>query len=99
MVGEELLLVELKVRNISFYLYVTLQVQQINCENSLLLSQETCLANITKGLQLHLNLLKEINKVTTLAQTDQVKDLQAEIKELLLLIEEVCYLTWGLLFC
>uniref|UniRef100_A0A8C1H847 Colony stimulating factor 3 (granulocyte) a n=2 Tax=Cyprinus carpio TaxID=7962 RepID=A0A8C1H847_CYPCA len=52
-------------------------------------SMETCLANITKGLQLHLNLLKEISNATTLAQTDQVKDLQAEIYELLLLIEEL----------
>uniref|UniRef100_A0A8C2BK98 Colony stimulating factor 3 (granulocyte) a n=1 Tax=Cyprinus carpio TaxID=7962 RepID=A0A8C2BK98_CYPCA len=50
---------------------------------------ETCLANITKGLQLHFNLLKEISNATTLAQTDQVKDLQAEIHELLLLIEEL----------
>ncbi|XP_016378400.1 uncharacterized protein LOC107716456 [Sinocyclocheilus rhinocerous] len=52
-------------------------------------SMETCLANITKGLQLHLNLLEEISKATTLAQTDQVKDLQAEIQELLVLIEEL----------
>ncbi|XP_058650147.1 colony stimulating factor 3 (granulocyte) a [Onychostoma macrolepis] len=51
-------------------------------------SMKTCLANITKGLQLHLNLLKAISKATTLAQTDEVKDLQAEIQELWDLIEE-----------
>ncbi|XP_026133451.1 colony stimulating factor 3 (granulocyte) a [Carassius auratus] len=52
-------------------------------------SMETCLANITKGLQLHMNLLKEIINVSKLPQTEQVIDLQAEIQELLDLIEEL----------
>ncbi|XP_052426168.1 colony stimulating factor 3 (granulocyte) a [Carassius gibelio] len=52
-------------------------------------SMESCLANITKGLQLHMNLLKEIINVSKLAQTEQVIDLQAEIQELLDLIEEL----------
>ncbi|XP_059388970.1 uncharacterized protein LOC132122608 [Carassius carassius] len=52
-------------------------------------SMETCLANITKGLQLHMNLLKEVSKTTKLPQTERVIDLQAQIQELLDLIEEL----------
>lgn len=53
------------------------------------LSQDTCLDKIAKGLQLHLNLLKELMEATMLSQTDQVTELQADIQELVLLIEEV----------
>ncbi|ROL03964.1 hypothetical protein DPX16_23399 [Anabarilius grahami] len=52
-------------------------------------SLETCLAHIAKGLQLHLNLLKEISKSPLLVQTDQVIDLQAEIQDLLFQIKEL----------
>ncbi|CAM4708056.1 unnamed protein product [Leuciscus chuanchicus] len=52
-------------------------------------SLETCFAHIVKGLQLHLNLLKEISKSTMLNQTDEVKGLQAEIRDLLHLIDKL----------
>ncbi|XP_051771310.1 colony stimulating factor 3 (granulocyte) a [Ctenopharyngodon idella] len=51
-------------------------------------TQETCLAHIAKGLQLHLNLLKEISKSPMLVQTKRVNDLQDEIQDLLYQIEE-----------
>ncbi|XP_043109183.1 colony stimulating factor 3 (granulocyte) a [Puntigrus tetrazona] len=50
---------------------------------------ELCLANIMKGLQLHLILLTEIGKADTLDPTDHVKSLEAKIEELLHLIEEL----------
>ncbi|XP_073773395.1 colony stimulating factor 3 (granulocyte) a isoform X1 [Danio rerio] len=52
-------------------------------------SLETCLDKIVRGLQLHLNLLKDLIEATTLSQTDQVTELQADIQELVLLIEEL----------
>lgn len=72
-------------------------VQQINCKISLLLSQETCLAHIVKGLQRHLHLLNEISK--KLSKTDQLSELKADIQELRSLIKKVWYLTWRLFFC
>ncbi|XP_018934033.1 uncharacterized protein LOC109061375 [Cyprinus carpio] len=50
-------------------------------------SMETCLADMVKGLQLHLNLLNEIIK--KLAQTDQVNVLKNEIQELRSLIKKL----------
>lgn len=57
-------------------------------------SQETCLARIVKGLQLHLNLLKEITNSPMLPPTDHVNELEAEIEELLDLIKKVWNSTW-----
>ncbi|KAG1925339.1 colony stimulating factor 3 (granulocyte) a [Pimephales promelas] len=50
-------------------------------------SLETCFAHIVKGLQLHLNLLKEISNSTMLNQT--VNELPTEIRDLLLLIKKL----------
>ncbi|KAK7134424.1 hypothetical protein R3I93_017743 [Phoxinus phoxinus] len=52
-------------------------------------SLETCFAHIVKGLQLHLNLLKEISKSTMLNQTVKVTELQVEIRDLLFLIKKL----------
>ncbi|KAK2876701.1 hypothetical protein QQF64_004409 [Cirrhinus molitorella] len=50
-------------------------------------SMETCLAKIVEGLQLHLILLKDVSKATT--QDQRVKHFQADIRDLLLLIEKL----------
>ncbi|KAK9965319.1 hypothetical protein ABG768_004419 [Culter alburnus] len=52
-------------------------------------SLETCLAQIVKGLQLHLNLLEEIRKSPMLVKTNQVMNLKAEIEDLLFQIKEL----------
>ncbi|XP_073684956.1 colony stimulating factor 3 (granulocyte) a [Garra rufa] len=50
-------------------------------------SMETCLAQIVEGLQLHLNLLKDVSKATTLA--GRMNGLQADIHHLLSLIKKL----------
>ncbi|KAI7797022.1 colony stimulating factor 3 (granulocyte) a [Triplophysa rosa] len=50
---------------------------------------EICLDRIFKGLKLHVNLLTEISEGTKLKQTEQVAELQADIEELLSLINKM----------
>ncbi|KAA0725514.1 hypothetical protein E1301_Tti010324 [Triplophysa tibetana] len=50
---------------------------------------EICLDRMFKGLKLHDNLLTEISEVTKLKPTEQVDELQADIRELLSLINQM----------
>ncbi|TRY95795.1 hypothetical protein DNTS_008328 [Danionella cerebrum] len=52
-------------------------------------SLETGLVNMSTGLQLHLNLLNKLSEATSLPKTEQVTELQADIEELLEILDKL----------